>query len=421
MSETMKIRNKLTGEIVTIRRVAQSASPVDAPTASPAKEDYSGMVKRVGSDIQGDIANRGDYLIETAKNMQSKNPARIGLGVLQTAGMPLTSAVSGLSNPMLQMQQGNFNPNQLAEEAYKGFTLQKQGRFGDVYRGAGVEKNAAGILGFGAEMMAPAAAISKVNKMFGKLTSRSDLKLEGAGEKILLAGKQAEQIAGQKLSQLFGKVDSNPADANVALDALKRMPKAIMDRVDQEVPELAQGGQFTIASLRKIKQLVGKYAPGKFKKSDPLENLNVADYKESYAKLADLLHTTVRKVANSKEADKLIQAEKNFSQIAKSAGYLRNKIVDSATGFTTKTGELAKQTKNPFISTARKSLDTLKNAGGNNRALISDSVSALESFNRWQAAQGLAQHAVNAATFGGAIGGLGGYMAAKLYGKRNVD
>lgn len=394
----------------------------------PTKEDSLSMVKRVGSDIQNDISKRPNYIEQIASNtlpirqdMNLKNVAKFGLGMAQTTGIPITAISAGIANPALQMQQGNFNPRQLAEEAYKGFTLQKQGRVGDVYRGAGMEKNTAGLLGFGVEMLAPYAALSRVNKLFGKLTTSADLKLEGAGQDILKAGKAAEDIAGKKLTEIFSKVDSVPADATKALDYLKRLPKAIVDRIDEEVPQLAKTGQFTVASLRKVKQLVGKYSPGKFNKGAPEENLSVEDYKEAYGKLADLLHETVSSVSSKKETARLIAAENTFSKIIKSSGYLKNKIVDRYTGLASRTGELAQKVKNPLVSTPRIALDTLKTAGGDNRALIGGAEASMNSFNRWLMLKGLTQHAGNAALFGGAIGGIGGYVGGKLYKKNGQE
>jgi hypothetical protein len=410
----MKIRNKLTGEVVTIRRSQPQAS-TSVDTSTP-KEDYLDMTKRVGQDIQSDITKRGDYLMDTAADMASLNPMRKGLGVLKTAGMPMTSVVSGISNPMLQMQQGNFNPSQLAEEAYKGFTLQKQGRLGDVYRGAGMEKNAAGLLGFGVEMLAPAAALSRVNKFFGKLTTKADLKMEGASEDILKAGEQALSISGTKINQLLAPYKNVSVYTDDALDAIKDLPKAVVDKIKKEVPEINEVGKFTIDSLRRVKQVLGKYAPSKFNKGTPEETIATVDYNEAYGKLANAFHKAVRGATKtSKEADDLIKAENIFTKITRAESYLRNKLIDRNTQFATRGGELSKSLKNPYVSTPRKALDILKTAGGDNRALIGGAEASMNSFNRWLMMKGLTQHAGSAALFGGAIGGIGGYVGGKLY------
>lgn len=423
MSETIKLRDKVTGEVITLRM--KSSSPKKEERKSePVKQITPGVdVPAINTDEA--IAKRGTYWGNVKENLQSPNIARKAMGALGVVGAVPSAFNSAIGNPALEMQKGNFNPSDLAREAYLGFTGKKQGRPVDVYRRGGVPAPAASVMDF-ALSMSPVKTLQVAKRAFSPIAKLSDKGVAKAGSDLINASSQAEKAVGTQLNQAFLEVDTVRLDSDDAyrfIDSASKLPKVVLARLEDEFGKLDQIAQnMTVGQLRKMKQFIGKLRPSSFGKSERgvAENLDAEDLNKAYSGFKAILKDSIKKSRGEEEASKLMNLEKSYSEVSRASDYVKKTVVDPTLRKPTKGGSMAKKVTMEGDLSGRDAINTIRKSGKEARKSIDRALNSLEAFNKWQAATQFGQHAFNAMLYGGAMGGFGGYAMSKAI-RRDSD
>jgi hypothetical protein len=411
MSDIIKVRDKVSGEILTLR-----LKTIPETKKETTKQMVSPGVVVPGVNTDEAIQARGK-IQDIAKDFMSPNPLRKGLGVLRTVGAPLTLFSAGVANPSLEMQKGNFNPIDLAKEAALGFSGQKLGRPIDVYRRAGIPGISNPVIASGLDFAltwSPVNAARVLRNSFGAVTKLTDKSITRAGDRLIAATEKASQVGGIALESFYGRVNNIPVNTKIFKSVLDDIPQALKVEVEKII-----GKDFfmqpTIASLRKLKQLVGKYKPGIFGKEERglAENIEGEKLNKLYSRIKDIIHKTISSKTSEKNAEALSKADEAFTKITDASNYIKKTITEPTLKETTKGGAMAKKLIQAEDRSGRRALTILKKSGA--RKEINKAVKALDAFNKWQTAFNIARHTANAAFYGGAIGGIGGYVASRIY------
>jgi hypothetical protein len=402
MSEVITFKNKKTGETITLDKKVVSPAPV----------------KNKSATIAEDIKSRGTIQGQIGSNLFAQSPLRKGVGALQTIGAPLPMIEAGIANPALAMQSGNFNPIDLGKEAIAGFTGQKLGQYGDVFRGANFPEPVAASLGL-VLASSPLKALNMANKAFGKISKMSDKGILRAGDSLLSAVKNATTETGTKLEEAYKVVNDVTVNPVVFNSLLKRMPKPLLEEFENTIGKSIFANP-TVGNLRKVKQIVGKYKPSIFGREERgmSENIEGEKLNQLYGNIKMFIDTVVTSKKGGSVAQRLSKADDAFTEVANASDYIQKTITDPTLHLATKGGAMAKKLALEGDVSGRKALNILKSSGA--RKAINKALSDLESFNKWQFVGKLAEHAAGAATFGGAIGGAGGYIGSKMY-NRNLE
>lgn len=378
------------------------------------KSDYMSGVKERGVQAQKDITSRGTIQGNILKSASSDRPfVKYGITGLQTIGAPFTAFQAGISNPALAMQQGNFNPIDLAKESALGISGQKLGEYGDVYRTAipgGAGKVAGVVGGLTLDVAGPIKALKTINKTFGGISRMSDAGILKAGDSLVQATKNAENFAGTKLNNAFNKVDSVKVDPQKFLDEASKLPSILIKKMEEKfgnLDELAQN--MTVGKLRQFKQMLGKFNPSAFGKETRglTENIQADDINNAYSATKKLLTESVTKGVGQKAADKLLKLEEAFTEVSRASDSVKRTVIDPILLKATKAGNMAGKLVKEGDVTGRMAMNTLKKSGPKAMKEINRAVRALENFNRIQSYSEIGKHILNAATYGGAIGAAG--------------
>jgi hypothetical protein len=418
MSDTIKLKDKISGETITLRLkpVSSSVSQISQPKKSFGLSDSN----RIAGDVAQEMQQRG-RIQDIGKDFQSPNIVKKGIGTLRTVGAPLTMLEAGIANPALAIQSGNYNPLSLAKESIAGFTGQKLGEYGDVMRIGGFPKPIAATTGL-ALSMSPFKAINMVGKTFGRISKLSDKGIIRAGESLLKATDEAKTFAGTNLKNIYKGIDNIAVDSSKFIDNITKLPKPLVGKLEEVFGRLDEfGSNLTIGRLRELKQTIGKYKPSTFGKGERglAENLEAEDINKVYGAIKKLLNETVEQAVGKKTAQALLKADEAFTEVSNSSDYIRKLVVESTLKKPTKAGAIAKRLQVQGDVSGREALNVLKGSGKKARKEINKAVSALEAFNKWQMVAQFGQHAANAALFGGAIGGVGGFVGSKIYNRQS--
>jgi len=414
VSDTITLKNKTTGETITLRR--KSIKPKEEKKTSEMGQVTPGVnVPQVNTDEA--IASRGTIASNIKDDLSSPNMARKVLGAVGIMGAPLNAIRSAVANPALEMQKGNFNPGDLAMEAWKGVSGQKQGRYIDVYRRAGVPAPAASGLDF-VLSSSPLKAVQVAKKAISAVAKMSDKGIMKAGESLIKATDEAEKFVGSQVGEAFKKVETLKVDPTTLYNSISKLPKVLLSKLEETFGNLEDFAQnATVGKVRELKHFVGKYRPSAFGKTERglAENIDAEDMNNAYRSLKSLLSETVEKATDSKTAANLMKLEKSYSDVRRASDYVKKTVVDSTLRKPTKAGNMAGKLVVEGDVSGRDALNTLRKSGKVSKKQIDKAISSLEAFNRWRAMAEFGKHAANAALYGGAIGGLGGYVGGKLY------
>lgn len=411
-------------QIVITRLLESQASTTITPTNKDTS--YLSGVSQRREQANKDIVGRGtamSKLTEASQNMQSDSILRKGAGVLQGAGVPFSMLQAGISNPALAMQQGEFNPARLLSESAQGFTGQKLGEYGDVYRTAipGVAGQAAGVVGgLTLDIAGPIKAIKTINKSLGSISKMSDGDLMKAGSNLTQAVDSAQKHIGGQLTEAFKDVNSIKVSNSDFVRNIAKMPKVLRDAVTEELGNLKLL-EPTIENLRKIRTIVGKFKPGTFGKEERglAENIEADKINNLYGSLKSTISNAISKSKGVKEAENLMRLEETASQVYRASDTV-NKIATNPTLLMkTRTGKLAEGIEDASDVTSRTALNILKKNGPEARKYVNKVVNALENFNRVQRNIKTIKHIGSALTYGGAIGAVGGTIASRLLNRQD--
>lgn len=396
----MKIVNKKTGAVIDL---SSPSKPVESKEKATEKR----------------IESRGT-IQESAKKMVKGKGAEKVVGGLEVASAPFSSLESGIANPMLEMQKGNVNPMDLVKESILGFSLQKQGQYGDVMKSAGYNPlvaDSAGLL----LSLAPAKVFMGVSKTFGNISKMSDKGLMKAGTGIIDATNEAKNAIGKKVGEAFGKHANHlGVDGLEFINDISEIPKPVLNKLEVAfgpMEDFAKG--LTIGKLREFKTYLGKLKPNSFGKSEHgiQESLDVKDLSKAYGKVRQRMYDTIKSSGiDKKVSDHLMNLEDSFSTVMDARRFIKKRVVDPTLNIPSQVGTFAGEVTKGINPTARIALSEIKRASSKARSGINKAMSQIESFERWQSAKQVASHAAKAAVYGGVAGGIGGAILRKVQG-----
>jgi hypothetical protein len=418
MSNTIQLKDKVSGEIITLKLKDIQKQPTQAQVA-PKKDTYAEGVAIRRTAAQEQIAKRGNLWGGIKENFQSPNTIRQAAGALGVVGAPLAQLESGIANPALQIQAGNFNPVDLAKEAFLGFTGRKQGQYGDIMNIAGAPKPVSAATGVLASW-SPIQAARTANKVFGAVRKMSDKGILKAGDSLIAATKEATKVTGEALEAAYKGVNNTPVNQKVFTSILERLPKPLQAEVQTVIGE-KMWVQPTVENVRKIKQVLGKYKPSAFGKEQRglAENIEGEKLNQLYSEIKNVIDTVVETKVGKKTAQMLSKSDEAFSKVSSASDYIQKTVTDPTLKAATKAGAMATKLAIEGDVSGRTALNILKQSGA--RREINKAIKSLEAFNKWQMIGQFGQHAANAALFGGAVGSLGGLVAGKLYNRDQGD
>lgn len=413
MSDTIKVKDKITDEVITLR--LKDSPNVKTDTQPSAKnETYAEEVANRRVAVREAIAKRGSLWGGISENVMSPNPIRKGIGILGVVGSPFNMLESGVSNIGLALQNKEYNPLVLAKEAALGFSGIKQGQYGDILRIAGVPEPVAAGTGL-LLSVSPIKALQTINKTFGAVSKWSDKGVMNAGESLIKATQQATKTTGVALEKAYQPLNNIAVNNKVIKSLFDKMPTPLKE----EILKTFSGVNFanpTVGVVRQIKQIIGKYKPSIFGKGERgvAENIEAAKIEKLYATTKQIINSAVESRMGKKAAELLSKTDDAFYNVSNASDYIQKAITDSTLKMATKGGNMAKKLAIDGDVSGRTALNILKKSGA--RKEITKAVDSLSAFNRWQAANKFAQHVFNAAIFGGAAGSVGGLIAQKMYG-----
>ena len=192
----------------------------------------------------------------------------------------------------------------------------------------------------------------------------------------------------------------------------------VEEELGMSIPSLLKNP--TVTNIRKVKQIVGDFRPSAFGKETRglTENIEAKYVNQLYADLKSILESSIKRKHGEKIAKSVMDAETAFSRTKKATQYIKKTITDPVLKEPTKAGEMAKKIILEGDVSGRTALNRVKEASNVSRREINKSVNALSAYNYARGASELARKAAQAAFFGGAMGGLGGYVGGKVYNRQ---
>ena len=308
--------------------IGRLLSLASSESGLPREQDtsYISQVKRRGEEAQKDISGRGSIASNISDNFRSSSYLRKGLGALQVAGAPLTALQAGISNPSLQMQQGNFNPGRLLKESALGLTGQKLGEYGDVMSVAGAPKPIAATAGLILDVAGPIKVAKTVSKALGSISMMSDASLMKAGGDLTKAVESANTHVGTALGDAFKQVDGIKISNSDFTRNVSSLPKPLRQAVEEELGSLKNIDP-TIGNLRRIRQIVGKFKPSAVGREERglAENIEADKLNTIYGSMKSTITNYVSKAIGAGKASNLLALEDSAANVYR-ASDLVNKV-----------------------------------------------------------------------------------------------
>ena len=402
----MKIRNKKTGEIIDL--------------AAP-KEDVADTTDIKSSKTEERISEREKIQESVEKVTKGKGAVTKITGAAELVSAPFNAIESGIANPMLELQKGNLNKLDLLKQSILGFSLQRQGQYGDVMKNAGYNPllaDSAGLL----LNLSPAKVYLGAAKTFGNISKMSDKGLMKAGVKLIDATNEARAAVGKKVGEEFGKHANHlGVDGLNFLDDVAEIPKPVLNKLEiafGKMEDFAQG--LNVGKLREFKTYLGKLKPNAFGQAEHgiQESLDVKDLNKAYGKIRGRIYDTLNDAkVDKKVTEHLMTLEDSFSNVMDARRYIKKKVVDSTLNIPSKVGSFAEEVTKGINPTSRVALSSIKKASSKAMRDVNYAMGKIESFEKWQAAKQIGLQAVRAGIFGGIAGGIGGSILRKVQGK----
>jgi len=421
---------------------------MDAPIIEPEQikkdDDYVKRVLNSPEEIADEISKRGtlwqQYTADTSLGGRGKT-------FLTTLALPSKMLESGISNPVIEMQKGNFNPIDLISESIKGFAGFKQGEYGDVATQAGATKPVASSLGLGYSFLIPislsklASKLSSVTKFADKAIIKSTSKFiqttTGAkkvdtGNKIIDSivnfskkmkyGEGAMNKVGAKVGAYYDDIGNAQVNQGKFLDELSNMStsvkKAIADmpagkitQVDDELINLAEKGN--VVSVHKAKEVVDDLINNYFTSA----NRTQKELKAISSKFNEIIDDAVLKSKiGSIGKSGAEQYVKNFQKVRKDYSVLKNgygsiikKLINPQTGQPTQTGYILREISDPYNIDVRQTLGSINKYGTGANKFAND----LNEINKSIKFREFAASAIKSAGRGLVIGATAGQILRK--------
>lgn len=281
--------------------------------------------------VQQDISERKnpiDSLREEVNTPYSGNllqrAIKAGITGLKTIGTAWTLGEAAIANPAMEMQKGNFNPNDLGTEFIKGATGQKVGELGDLIRTTGV----------GGEANEP---LSKIIGLFGSL-GIADIATKG---KLVSEVNKTKSVTIKPLKDITTRTISKTRD--YAANKVNAIRGAFWDeyapkeweKYGQAIENLAKEGSGEIDGVSFVLNLEKKLAERGLisPEGDILKAFNTADTKllKSYEAVKAKLKLNPKATLTTRE---LVDEYKNLrGQFAKKPTALQRNNIQAANDF----------------------------------------------------------------------------------------
>lgn len=408
----MKIRNKETGEVIDLAVKADASKP-NTPKGPVAEQKA-----RMGKSEER-IQERGK-IQDSVKKVKEGSGSQKVVGALELAAAPLASLESGISNPALELQKGNINVADLIKQSALGFSLQRQGQYGDIMKNAGYNPllaDSAGLL----LNLSPAKVYMGVSKTFGNISKMSDKGLMKAGNKIVYAVDEAKEAVGKKVGEAYSKYSNVGVDGLEFLNGVSDIPKPVMNKLEiafGKMEDFAQG--MTVSKLREFKTYLGKLKPNSFGQAEHgiQESLDIKDLNTGYGNVRNLLKKSLSDSGLEKKVmDHLVDLDDSFSKVMDARRFIKKRVVDPVMNTPSQVGSFSDEVTKSTNPSSRLALSEIKKASSQARGAVNEAMGRIESFERWQAAKRTAATTAKAIAFGGIAGGVGGAILKRIQGQ----
>ena len=396
---------------------------IDLPTVS---ENFVDNPEEMPS-IDQRIEDRGTAIFTERFNEWKQSdglvdPLLKGLSLAST-GQEKTEAA--IANSMLAVQEGRFDD--IVGDFQAGVKGTKLGEIGDVFRNSGVpilqSEPVAATAGFIISMISPLELIGKGNKLLKGLSLKTDKKIMEAGSKLIKGSEDATTVIGRNVDKAYETVNDVGVNGQKFAQSFFDSPPLLVKAVERELgrsfDDIIENGA-DIATVRKVKQIIGKLKPNSFGKAERglAENLEVGKINKTYSNVKNLIQDSLTDHGLGKQAKNLIDADEAFFQTSNASDFIRKAITDPTLKLPTKAGNVAKGLITEGNTSTRVALETLKKAGGKAKQNVNKAIDNLNKYNKHLAIQGFIRSAGKAAVFGGAVGAVGG-KAASTFINRN--
>lgn len=379
------------------------------------KKTQEAMARRVDpvDRLKEEVMTPYDFL-----NHPIKSTLKPFVAGIKTLAIPADRAFSALGGLGVGLQRVE------GADAFKrfkeGLTGEKQYRLFDPMRNIGAPEILTTPVEMFTEIAVPVAAMSRANKLFSGVTNATDAKLLQAGDDLIKGANEATNILGSKLDQAYSKINSVPVKAEGVLDDISKLPKDIIDHLEDEVGKLDEFlNNFNIEKARKLKQVLGELRPGSFGKAEKgaVEMIQDKKTEKAYSAIKKIMQKSLTDQGYTKEANKLLEADSAFTEAIRAAKFVKKTITDPTIMKPTKTSTMALKLAKEGDMTGRVALTTLKSAGLQANLKITKAIEALNKYNRKLLLTKSAGYMARGASYGAAAGLVGGKLAEKLAGE----
>ncbi len=327
------------------------------------------------------IKARGTTFSEFSPDTRLANRIMTGL---KTVNLPFELGQSAIANPIIAMQQGNFNPLKLAKESLLGLTGQKQGEFKDIPRGAGVPELASNVIGFMSELAVPSMLFKAANKL-GAVSKYADKRTAKAINSFIKAveGKNgALNKVGGKVQKFYDEVGNISVDKDKLLNQIVKasstakkhmsgIPNVNIKEAEDVLINMAQKG--TVNSVRvarqKVDDLITQWTNAAAGKDQTIEQTLLMDISKNLNNIAD---DAVRSVKGAKYVNKFKKARLDYSKLKRGYKSIQRRMINFDTGEPTKTGQLLKEILDSRESDLRTTLSKLNKFGTKSNKFAQD-------------------------------------------------
>ena len=350
-------------------------SPEVKPLSNEQNDDYVQRMVDAPENVANMVEKRG-----TLWEQYTADTSTLGVGktFLQNIALPSEMLEAGISNPVVEMQKGNFNPIDLISESARGFAGLKQGEYGDIGLQAGLPSIAASSLGLATSFLAP-LALMKAGKNFSSVSKFADLRIAKSVnaffKKVKGLGGAMNKYGG-KVGSYYDDIGSVTVNKGQFLDELADMstnvkksvvdmPVGKMAQVEDDLLNLAEKGD--VISVHKAKEVVDDLINNFFTSTSKTQSALRKSSKNLGNIIDDGVLVSKTRQIGSKGAEKYVagfqKARKNYSVLKNNFGYIQKKLINPQTGKPTQTGSILRDISDPRNINSRAVLRELNKFG----------------------------------------------------------
>jgi len=436
MADTIQIKNKNTGEIITLRRKAS-----DQQGALPQAGKTEALISRRGTAMSNAKEALGEIMANPILGATMNPTSAKLIGSIISA--PREIAESAIAAPIYEALRGNIKG--IPQAMQQAITQEKPTQFGDIVRGTGIGGKynnwIAATTGLAASMGAldvvAKKAVSKGLTDIGKvLFSKrprimNDTYLKSMSKKAFDGIEGAKDAVGGMIGKVKAGVAEVEVDRNILNKIMKDVPAVAKKEIRKklkikEVPQptlydatgklIVKEPEFisqkiTIDDIDKMKVMLGdlrsdsSWAKGARGLSESIREKRIG---EAYDDIRKLITSTLVGKGKKREAKILSGLNEQYTEIKRVGGAIKDKIVDK-TGAPVKTKALINMMKDKEEAGGRDLIERM----GKYTDAVGKAARMANSYIMRERIKGVAQYV-------GKIGGLGGavYAGRRAIGER---